>query len=115
MKLPQFHRAVVARRKIVGYLLSATHPDGQSKAQWFARFGFTVAGWRVLSQALKRHAGEQEFENLEETPLGTRYTIVGPLKSPVKRDPRVRSVWFVESGRTIPKLVTAYPVRRKRS
>lgn len=115
MKLPQFDRAIVARSKVVRYLLSSTHPEGRTKAVWFGRFGFKVGAWQVLARALRDHAWEQELESVEESVFGRRYTIAGPLRSPDGRTPTIRSVWFVEAGRTIPRLVTAYPAWRRRS
>ena len=40
MKLPYAAKARVERKKIVEYLLSFSHPDGSSKAEFFSRFGF---------------------------------------------------------------------------
>ena len=115
MKLPQFRRAVVPKRKLVAYLLSEDHPDGSGKARWLRQYGFTPQNWRALAVALKRHAKEQSVASMQDSAFGTRYTLVGRLESPDGRNPSVRSVWFVETGGTIPRLVTAYPARRGRT
>ena len=114
MKIPQFQQSVVTKAKVLGYLLSPTHPDGCGKALWFARFGFNAENWRVLAEALRQHGQRQEIESIEDSPFGKRYTKVGPLASPDGRDPTIRSVWFVKPGSSIPRLVTAYPTWRKR-
>jgi hypothetical protein len=40
MMLPKGDGAYVDRTKIIDYLLSLSHPDGRSKAEFFRRFGF---------------------------------------------------------------------------
>jgi hypothetical protein len=111
MKLPNHEQAIVPQRKITDYLLSSTHRDGRSKAAFFSRFGFSVEGWDVLAAALRRHAAEHPVVETEHTPFGTRYVVEGGLTAPDGRTPRVRVVWFIERGETIPRLVTAYPAK----
>ena len=111
MKLPRFEHAVVPERKTVEYLLSTTHPTGRGKAAFFGRFGFTIGSWETLASALRAHAAAHEVSQTEITPLGTRYTIEGPLVAPDGRAPLVRMVWFIEIGEANPRLVTAYPLK----
>ncbi len=113
MKLPRAEEAVVPREKVTDYLLSSSHRTGRAKAEFFTRFGFTVEGWWALADALKRHAASCEVEAVQKTAYGTRYTIEGPLETPDGRNPRVRTVWFVEAGGLASRLVTAYPCSRK--
>jgi hypothetical protein len=111
MKLPNWENAVVAERKIVGYLLLLTHPSGRSKAVFFRRFGFSVDEWYVLADALRNHAGAHDVVEIEETPYGMSYTVVGPISTPDGRSPIVRVVWLIPRGTDTPNLVTAYPWR----
>lgn len=115
MKLPECEFAEVPRTKIVDYLLSETHASGRAKAVFFRRFGYTVAAWGTLAEALRSHAADHEVQSIEQSRFGTRYTIEGPVVSPDGRNPVIRSVWFVEQGETVPRLVTAYPRPRSRS
>ena len=55
MRLPNAERARVDREKLTDCLLCVSHPDGGSKAEFFARFGFRVEDWEVLAEALRRH------------------------------------------------------------
>ncbi len=55
MLLPNADQAVVEKAKITEYLLSLDHPDGRSKAEFFARFGFRRQHWEVLAEALRAH------------------------------------------------------------
>jgi hypothetical protein len=107
--LPAYASAVVPEQKIVAYLLSFSHPDGRSKAQFFGRFGFRADRWQIFADALRQHAASYEVAAMEVTPFGTRYAIEGALVTPDGRNPPVRTIWFIATGETIPRLVTAYP------
>jgi hypothetical protein len=65
----------------------------------------------VFAAALRRHAAEHAVVETEDTPFGTSYVVEGALAAPDGRMPRVRVIWFVERGETIPRLVTAYPAK----
>ncbi|MEK7815791.1 MAG: DUF6883 domain-containing protein [Pseudomonadota bacterium] len=110
MKLPHADRAVVAKSKIVDYLLSLSHPYGRTKAGFFIRHGFSASGWKQFESALKRHATEHEVTESIQTTFGVKYIVEGSLKTPGGANPTIRSVWFVEVGEEIPQLVTAYPL-----
>jgi len=111
VNLPNYAQAVVPERKITEYLLSLTHRDGRSKATFFMSFGFTIDDWEELAAALLRHAAEHEVIVVEDTPFGTSYVVEGSLTTPDSRSPQVRVVWFIETGESIPRLVTAYPLK----
>lgn len=110
MKLPHFEQAVIPQSKITNYLLSATHRKGRDKAAFFARFGFRVDAWETLAAAFREHAAVHEVTTTETTRFGTSYTVEGVLTSPDGRAPLVRIVWFIETGESVPRLVTAYPL-----
>lgn len=110
MKLPNAHLAVVPERKITQYLLNSAHPVGGSKAAFFLQFGFTVAEWSRLADALLRHAREQEVMESEQTPHGIRYVVDGPLMTTEGASLNVRSAWFIDSTGDAPRFVTAHPL-----
>ncbi len=109
-RLPDAHLATVDRRKITDYLLARSHPAGRAKAAFFARFGFMAAAWPKLRDALLDHTRSAPVISAADTPFGKKYILEGPLAAPDGRRPRIRAVWFVETGETAPKFVTAYPV-----
>ena len=113
MKLPNYENAIVPRVKIIEYLLSPTHRDGRSKAEFFTRYGFSVDRWEELAAALLRHAAGHAIAKIEDSPFGARYIIEGGLSTPDGRVPVIRSVWFIETGAHIPRFVTAYPLHRR--
>ncbi len=112
MKLPNYQKAEIDKNKITGYLLSFTHRDGRSKAKFFSQLGFTLNNWQEFATAIKQHILNNEVIKMESSVFGIRYIIEGELKTPVGKSPIIRSVWFIEKGDTIPRFVTAYPIRR---
>ncbi len=111
MMLPNAGEARVDREKVVEYLLSPSHPDGRSKAAFFVRFGFRVAEWKALAEALRETGISNPVTREVESAYGRRYTVDGPLRAPDGRSPMVRTVWIVEPE-TAPRLVTAYPLEK---
>jgi hypothetical protein len=107
--IPNADQAIVERRKITEYLLSTSHPVGRAKAAFFRRFGFHIPAWTELRDGLLDHARSSHIVSASDTPFGRKYTVEGLLTTPSGRKPRVRSVWFVTTGQTAPRLVTAYP------
>jgi hypothetical protein len=109
MKLSDVGPLVVPEAKVVGYLLSPTHPDGRHKAAFFGSFGFAVERWQELASALQAHGRATDVALAMSTEFGRKYVVKGPLVSPDGRNPSVLSVWIVENGSTDVVLVTAYP------
>ena len=112
MKLPRARRARVDESKVVGYLLSTHHPDGRSKAAFFGSFGFSAARWELLADALRKHGTNGDVTSIAASDYGTRYSVDGVIATPDGRNPRVRTVWLIDE-RGEPRLITAYPLRRR--
>ena len=110
MKLPNAQAASVPERKMTHYLLNPAHPAGGSKAAFFLRFGFSVAEWPRLAEALLRHAREHDVVETEQTPHGTRFAVDGPLAAPDGTRLNVRSAWFIDTAGSQPRFVTAHPL-----
>lgn len=109
MFVPNADGAVVAPEKVTRYLLVPDHPQNGGKAAFFFLFGFTHDQWDVLIAALAEHVQTHEIEEIIPEPGRTKYTVVGPLRTPDGRNPSVRTVWQIETGSTIPRFITAYP------
>jgi len=110
MRLPNVEHLRVDREKVVDYLLSVSHPDGQAKAEFFRRFGFSLEQWGLFATALRLHGTTHPIAKIVESPHGTRYSVDGPIESPDGRNPQVRTVWILEKGGTNPRLITAHPL-----
>ena len=108
-RLPNAENAIIAREKIVSYLLSFDHPQGRGKAAFFSSFGFTLSRWYDLKSALLDQAGSCEVRQTVDNVFGRKYTIEGPLKAPYGRLPVVRSIWFIAKASDAPVFVTAFP------
>ena len=115
MKLPNVEAAAISERKVVKYLLSATHRAGKSKASFFMQFGFESSRWEDLAEALKQHALNNEVALEEQTKFGTRYVIDGLLKAPDGTWLNVRSAWFIDEDSETPRFITAHPLKRRRA
>lgn len=110
MRLPNAIHARVDRKKITEYLLCEYHPDGWGKAKFFRAFGFTVTDWQILAKAFQKHARTHSVSDRVESSFGIRYTVSGSLEAADGRRPMVVTVWIVETGSSVPRLVTAYPL-----
>jgi len=109
MNLPKGDAVEIAREKIAEYLLNPLHPDGASKAAFFAALGFTSEKWEELAHALRLLARDCPVAKTADTVHGTKYVVDGPLATPVGKSPVVRTVWIIDQGADTPRLVTAYP------
>ena len=109
MRLPNAEQARVDRAKVVDYLLSTEHREGGPKAGFFLRFGFTREHWEDLMDALRLHAARHEVVRVVPTEHGVRYVLDGILETPDGRNPIVRTVWQIDSGDDLPRLISAYP------
>ena len=101
MKLPNAERVIISESKIRDYLLSRSHPVGQSKAPFFLGRGFTVENWRLLADAISDIAAVNEVTGTEPSPFGMRYIIDARLRTPDGRNPLVRTVWFIDAGQEL--------------
>jgi hypothetical protein len=101
--------AVVDLRKVNDYLLSLTHPEGRSKARFFISHGFSSSEPERLVVALQRHACDGRVRLSRRNVFGNIHTVTGPLLTPDGRAPMVESVWIIEFGTELPRLITAYP------
>ncbi len=67
----------------------------------------------MLADALKEHARDNEVAKSKETGFGPRYEVEGELRAPDGSRPRVRTVWQVDVGEIVPRLITAHPLEAK--
>jgi len=113
MKLPFLENAYVPEEKITQYLLhiNSEKENARSKARFFLAFGFTIAAWQVMANALILHAHDYEVTSIvPRPPFGVNYVIEGNIVSPDKRHPAVRVIWAIDRDSELPRLVSAYPL-----
>jgi len=109
MRLPNGDHAFIAPSKVPGYLLSGTHPAGQSKAKFFRAVGFDGTTLPVLQAGLLSLAKECEVTQVSSSPHGMKYIIDGSLSTPAGRVVSIRTIWIIDTGQDTPRFVTAYP------
>jgi hypothetical protein len=110
LNLPNSDRVRIDQAKVTDYLLAPDHPEGASKAAFFVRFGFTLVEWQVLTEALTAHARANPVASMTASEHGVKYRVDGPIHCPDGRSPMIRTVWIVDAGSEIPRLVTAHPL-----
>jgi hypothetical protein len=82
MRLPVSENAFFASSKLVGYLLSGTHPAGQSKAKFFRAVGIDETALPALQTGRLAIAKESAVTQVIPSPHGMKYIIDGPLSTP---------------------------------
>ncbi len=109
MRIPNADKAIIEQQKIVLYLLDADHPEGGPKARLLLSFGYSVAHWQKLDADLRSMHLIEDFVATSNTVWGTRYEIVAPITGPSGDTLLFRSVWQIDLGTDVPRLITMYP------
>jgi hypothetical protein len=109
MRLPHGDHAFIAPSKLAGYLLSGTHPAGQSKAKFFRAVGFDETTLAALQEGLLSIAKECQVTQVSSSPHGMKYILDGSLSTPAGHVVAIRTIWIIDAGQDTPRFVTAYP------
>jgi hypothetical protein len=110
VKLPNRENAYIQPHKLVRYLLSETHSVGRSKAKLLRAVGFNEMNIAMLEQELLAIAQLQDVHSVITSPHGVKYVIEGAIVAPNQISVRLRTVWIIDNGETIPRFVTAHPL-----
>jgi hypothetical protein len=107
-KLPNVELAVLDLRKITNYCLSPIHPRGRHKARVFRNaldLSQNDAEWlrAALLEGIRRNEATDISTNAEESRWRVDIPLTRHGKSTV-----VRTIWIVQSGEQIPRLVTCW-------
>lgn len=81
-KLPNAEKAIIEAEKLRGYILSPTHPVGQSKAAFSQKLGYTAENWEAFEQALRDLIDSYDAREGEENQYGRKFVVRGSLTSP---------------------------------
>lgn len=111
MNLPRARLASVKRAKLTGYLLNPAHPDNGGKAAFFLSLGFRQEAWETLAAALQKLALTSPVTKVLESAHGRKSILDAGLVTPFGKRAAVRTIWIIDRGREIPRLVTAYPIK----
>lgn len=110
MKLPHAKNVVIAKEKLVNYILSETHPTGKFKAKIFRKIGFDESKVNSFEKGLKQIADSEEVVEEIRSEYGTKYIIDGQIKGSVGKAIKVRTIWIIELGKIKPRFITIYPL-----
>jgi hypothetical protein len=108
MELPNRTLAVIAQEKLTDYLLNTRHKRGGTKARLLEQFGYMVQNWRQLEADI-RSGLETEVDVVRTTEYGTRYEIRMTLQAPLGIPLTLRTIWQIDDGTDVPRLITLYP------
>jgi hypothetical protein len=100
--------AVITQEKLTDYLLNTGHKRGGTKARLLERFGYTVQNWRRLEVDI-RSGLETEVDAVRTTEYGIRYDILMTLQTPLGVPLTLRTIWQIDDGTDVPRLITLYP------
>ena len=109
MRIPNAEHAIIAPEKLRDYLLNPEHRRGASKARFLLSLGYARDRWQRLESDLRQQHLPQEVARVVQAEYGTRYEIHDPLITPGRRIVMVRSIWQIDSGTNVPRLITMYP------
>ena len=102
-------KAVVEPSKVRDYLLSPSHPVGRFKAVVFLALGYTQDNWGKLKDDLLAIAQTGDAVPAEPSTYGQKYEVSGKLTGPNGQVRYFKTLWLVESGKSVPRFLTAYP------
>jgi hypothetical protein len=109
MRLPNADRAIIAPEKLRDYLLNPAHRRGSVKARMLLGCGYRAEAWEVLETDLRTQHLTVDAQIVRKSPYGQRFEIHAPLVTPKGRQVVFRSIWQIDSGTDIPRLITMYP------
>jgi hypothetical protein len=73
--------------------------------------GYQTEAPGVLAAGLLQIVGSSDdFDSLPDS-FGVKYVVRGILRTPSGRLLRLQSVWMIEKGSDVPRLISAYPAR----
>jgi hypothetical protein len=109
MRIPNADKAILAPEKLRDYLLNPAHRRGSPKARLMLALGYRRDQWEVLETALRMQHLTADFDSTTENPFGQRFGVVAPITTPGGRVVIFCSVWQIDKGTDVPRLITMYP------
>jgi hypothetical protein len=109
MRVPNADRAIIAPEKLRDYLLDPLHRRGGPKARLLAALRYDRERWQVLERDLREQHLPLDFAREGENEYGRRFEIVGPIATPCGRAVVFVSIWQIDHGTDVPRLITMFP------
>ncbi|MFM8932525.1 MAG: DUF6883 domain-containing protein [Gemmataceae bacterium] len=111
MPIPFSDKAKIPPGKIAEYLLNRHHPVGGPKAVWFLGLGYRAESPGDLAGDLVDLVQRSDGFTIHFDRFGVKYLVQGEINAPSGRRVNVVTIWIMETGSEVPRLVTAYPAR----
>lgn len=109
MRIPNADRAIIAPEKLRAYLLNPAHRRGSAKARLLLSCGYQADSWHILEADLRAQHLTAEVAVIKENVYGRRFEIRAPLATPSGRRIVFQSIWQIDDGTDVPRLITLYP------
>jgi len=109
MKIPNADRAIIAPEKLRDYLLNPLHRRGGTKAKLLIGLGYRGRDWQRLEDDLRQQHLANDVTAMTQTEYGVRFEIVAPVATPAGQRIVFCSVWQIDQGADVPRLITLYP------
>jgi hypothetical protein len=107
--IPNAGRATIAAEKLTAYLLNPSHKRGGTKARLLLRLGYRTDAPGDLESDLRTQHLSLDPSRHSENAYGVAYEIEGPIRTPSGRTVRFISIWQIDIGSDVPRLITMYP------
>jgi hypothetical protein len=108
MRIPNADRAIITPEKLRDYLLNPDHRKGSAKARLLNICGYLAEAWQVLETDLRTQHLTSDSVVAKENPYGRRFEIRAPLTTPSNRRVVFESIWQIDNGTDVPRLITMY-------
>lgn len=110
--LPNSDRALIDERKLIEYALNPDHARGGDKARQFAAaLGYDRSNCDILVAQMRKALGAHEAVLVRQDGYGRHYRVDLTLAGP-RGKAQIRTGWLVDRGSDVPRLTTAYVLRR---
>jgi hypothetical protein len=109
MRIPNADKAIIAPEKLRHCLLNPAHRRGSAKARLLLACGYRADAWQMLEADLRTQHLTLDVAVTKDNSYGQRFEISGPLATPSGRRIVFQSVWQIDKGTELPRLITLYP------
>ena len=109
MRIPNADRAIIGPEKLRDYLLNVAHRRGATKAKLLLGLGYDAENYQRLEMDLRKQHLILDATLEQNSTYGARHSIVAPIRTPIGRMVTFCSVWQIDTGTDVPRLITMYP------
>lgn len=113
--MPNYTNAVTPAEKFVNYSLDYSNPNAKGKAESYEKgLGYTKDNAKGLIKQIHDYVtgGNKPYE-VTQSEYGTKYKFRIPVKGPNGNTKNVIAVYQIDSGSSIPRLITNYVEAKK--